>query len=143
MNLLALIPVRTLGFFCLLVGIGPIPTILVGLGQSSAAIATFWAILGICLLWLGPAVLAPEGSYRTFCKTMAIVRSSILFGCFAFVVSGYFGGSEAGARLAQSISRFKFDEWWATAITVTLVVLVIDLGLGALQVIIPKLGSSS
>ena len=116
---------------------------LVGLGQSSAAVATFLAILGICLLWIGPAVLTPEGSYRTFCKTMAIVRSSIIFGCFAFVVSGYFGGSEAGARLSQSISRFEFDEWWATTITVTLVILVIDLVLGGLQIAVPRLGQQA
>lgn len=139
MEFMALIPFRTLGFFCLLFGLGAMPTVLVGLGPSSATVATAWAILGICLLWIGPAVLSPKGRYRTFRKTLAIVRSVVIFGCFAFVVSGYFGGSEVGTKLAQSISRFEFDEWWAIAITVTLVVLVIDLGLGALQVAIPKL----
>ena len=54
--------------------------------------------------------------------------------------SDYFGGSLVGNRLAQSIARFEFGAWWATAIIVTLVVLVIDVGLGLLQVLIPKLG---
>jgi ABC-type phosphate/phosphonate transport system permease subunit len=141
MDIWALVPFRTLGFLCLLIGLSHLPTVLVGLGGGSAIVATVLSMVGICLLWIRPALFHPTGSYRVFRKTLSIVRSVIIFGGFAFIASGYFGGSEIGKRLYEAILNFRFSQWWITIIVATLVVLVIDLGLGVLQILIPRLDS--
>jgi galactokinase/mevalonate kinase-like predicted kinase len=56
MNSWALIPFRTLGFLCLLISLSHLPPLVVGLGSSSAIVATLLAMVGICLLGIRPAI---------------------------------------------------------------------------------------
>ncbi|NEQ46502.1 MAG: hypothetical protein F6K00_24350 [Leptolyngbya sp. SIOISBB] len=144
MDFIALLPLRSLGFLFLLLGLGP-PGYLYMLSRGGAypdsqPLSVFLSLLGICLLWIRPAVFQPKGRYRIFLKTMAIVRSVLICSYLAFVWSGVFLGTGIGNRLNFAMNQSDAGAWWTTLLTMLLVVLIIDLGLGVVQLVIPKLG---
>lgn len=137
MDIWELLPLRSLGFICLIMGLAP-GALFATLRTNSHALATVLGIFGICLVWIPPALFQPKGRHRLFRKTMAIVRSVLVFGCFAFVASGGILGRGVGYRLTNAIIRFDISAWWSTFLSILIAVLFIDLVAGAIQKVVSK-----
>ncbi|MEL6319314.1 MAG: hypothetical protein AAFQ57_01510 [Cyanobacteria bacterium J06626_14] len=138
----AIIPFRTVGFFCLILAIGPVPVVYLGLGLQSALFTTVFALLGASFFIIPPSVANGARSSKGLVNAIAMTRSIVIFGIFGFVVSGYFGGSEFGMRLIQSVRSFRVGQWWQGVLLITVIVLVVDLISGLLQAWVAKISQS-
>ena len=139
MEILILIPLRTLGFFCLILGISPWPILAVGLGVGSTILSTILAVFGFSLLII-PAVFLNRKGRDAVVKVIASFRSTVIFGIFSPTVFGYLGGVSYGRNQMEALRFFEYGKWWQGIFMITFVVLIIDLMVGLAEAWVARRG---